>query len=65
MIDKELFIKAYWWNQNQNRPHQSLIEGNTETILNLGWFKLTDEEYKLTDVGEKNFTIWKENNIKQ
>jgi len=55
---RDYFIDAYWWNFETNAPHYCLIEGDTNTRINLGYFKLVDDEYKLTEYGMKSFKKW-------
>ena len=54
----EFLIERGWWNKKEHKPHNSLITGNTETILNLGWFKaLKNQKYELTPEGQKQYKI--------
>lgn len=56
---KDKFIKAMWWDVKNDKPHACLIEGNKETVINLGYFY---EDYNLTEKGKEAFEIWKSRN---
>ncbi|CAA6810577.1 MAG: Unknown protein [uncultured Sulfurovum sp.] len=55
---KEYYIEKYLWNVKLDRPHSVFIEGNKETVINLGWF---DSENNLTKKGIKQIKRLKEN----
>ena len=59
---KKHFINAYWWSANVDRPHNCLIEGDSSTRINLGFFKLENDEFILTEIGKLQFENWKNNN---
>jgi len=65
MFNIGFLIDRYWWDIKHNKPHNSLIEGDTSTTTNLGYFKLVDDEYKLTEEGIKSYKKMRRNNEKE
>ncbi len=63
MFNKKFLIDRYWWNSKDNKPHNSLIEGDITTTTNLGYFRLVDGKYKLTEEGIKSYNKMRKNNI--
>lgn len=51
-----------WWDEDNHKPYDCMIEGDTSTRVNIGWFTEKDGQYYLTDHGRLNYGIWLKNN---
>lgn len=57
--DYKFIDDRYWINPKTKQPWECLIEGDTSTKINLGWFT---QDFKLTDKGVEAYKTLLKNN---